>query len=79
MAADWIFSVQDNDIGIELQSIERIFLVLQRLHRRDEYPGRGIGLAIAKKTLAATADACDRIRSRDGIHILFHVADRSTS
>jgi PAS domain S-box-containing protein len=48
---EWLFSIQDNGIGLDQQFADRIFQVFQRLHTRDAYPGIGMGLAICKRII----------------------------
>jgi signal transduction histidine kinase len=46
---EWEIAVADNGIGVDAEYAEKVFVIFQRLHARDRYPGTGIGLALAKK------------------------------
>jgi PAS domain S-box-containing protein len=49
--SSWLFSVQDNGIGIKPQYLVRVFDIFRRLHSQRKFPGTGIGLALCKKAV----------------------------
>jgi PAS domain S-box-containing protein len=48
---EWMFSVQDNGIGIDNELFGKLFTLFQRLNPQDKYPGSGVGLAVSKRVM----------------------------
>ena len=71
VGGETIYFVRDNGVGFAMDQAERLFGMFQRLHKREEFAGTGIGLAICKKIVQRHGGEIS-VESRPGEGTTFH-------